>query len=102
MFLARRQQMQEEWKENATKLDWIGDITMEEVKQHNTKKDCWVVLNGFVYDISQYILHHPGGSNCFMPPNSKDITRNYYAVHPKVDPELIEKLKIGVLITKEA
>ncbi|OHT07129.1 Cytochrome b5-like Heme/Steroid binding domain containing protein [Tritrichomonas foetus] len=96
--MERRMEMQKAWAENAKQLDWIGDITMEQVKEHSTKKDCWVVLNGFVYDITQYVLNHPGGSNCFMPPNSKDITANFYGVHPKVDPALIEKLKIGKLV----
>ena len=102
MFHERRMEMQKEWEKNAKQLEWRGDITMEEVKQHATKKDCWCVLNGYVYDITQYVLNHPGGSNCFMPPNNKDITQVYYSVHPNVDPAMIEKLKIGKLVDKKS
>lgn len=98
MFMERRMKMQKEWAEKATQLEWKGDITMEEVNKHSTKQDCWVVFNGDVYDLTQYVLNHPGGSNCFMPPNSKDMTKAYYGVHPNVDPKLIEKLKIGHLV----
>ena len=100
-FREARTRMQQEWMESAKQCEWIGDITMEEVNQHNTKKDMWVVFNGFVYDMTQYIFKHPGGTNCFMPPYKKDITQQFMAIHPYVDPKLIEKLKIGKLVSSK-
>ena len=35
--------------------------SLEEVKQHNTKGDYWVVIDGGVYDISRWAPYHPGG-----------------------------------------
>ncbi|XP_052881648.1 cytochrome b5-like isoform X2 [Gossypium arboreum] len=29
--------------------------TMEEASQHNTKDDCWVVIDGKVYDVIPYL-----------------------------------------------
>jgi len=41
----------------------VGDtpkfITWEEVNRHNSEGDHWLVLNGQVYDLSNY--KHPGG-----------------------------------------
>lgn len=96
-FRERRLQMQREWMENAKQCEWIGDITVEELKKHNTKKDMWVVYDGYVYDLNQYMLHHPGGSNCFTG-NRQDITFQFQAVHAHVDIKIIEKLKIGKLV----
>lgn len=36
-------------------------ITMEEVAQHNDADDCWMVIDGNVYDVTEYISSHPGG-----------------------------------------
>lgn len=35
--------------------------TVEEVKDHNNKDDCWTIISGSVYDITSYIPRHPGG-----------------------------------------
>ncbi|EER09736.1 nitrate reductase, putative, partial [Perkinsus marinus ATCC 50983] len=36
-------------------------ITMEEVARHGTPNDCWIVVNGEVLDVTDYIKEHPGG-----------------------------------------
>jgi cytochrome b involved in lipid metabolism len=33
-----------------------------EVKQHNSKNDLWIVIDGYVYDITNFQKKHPGGS----------------------------------------
>jgi cytochrome b involved in lipid metabolism len=35
--------------------------SLSEVMSHSTKEDCWTVINGNVYDITEYIPNHPGG-----------------------------------------
>lgn len=96
-FHERRMQMQQEWIDSAKQCEWRGDITLEEVQKHNTKDDLWMVYKGFVYDITQYMNNHPGGTSCLMPTNGHDMTRAYQSVHPYVDIKMIEKLKIGQL-----
>lgn len=93
----RKMKMQKNFIENCKQLEYIGDITIKEVERHGTKDDLWIVLNGYVYDITKYVHAHPGGSNCFMTQN-KDITKKFNAIHRFVDLKIIEKLKIGKLI----
>lgn len=40
----------------------MGMISMEEVAKHNSPDDCWVVLHGQVYDLTEFHASHPGGS----------------------------------------
>jgi len=35
-------------------------ITREEVKKHNTVDDAWMIMNGVVYDVTDYLSLHPG------------------------------------------
>mmetsp|Transcript_107226 Transcript_107226/g.284311 ORF Transcript_107226/g.284311 Transcript_107226/m.284311 type:complete len:717 (-) Transcript_107226:113-2263(-) len=36
-----------------------GGIPLSEVSRHNKPHDCWVALNGVVYDLTDFLLHHP-------------------------------------------
>jgi L-lactate dehydrogenase (cytochrome) len=37
-------------------------ITVEEIKKHSSEKDCWIVVNDVVWDITDFIPTHPGGN----------------------------------------
>jgi fatty acid desaturase len=36
-------------------------LTWDEIKKHNKKFDCWLVIDGNVYDITRWADLHPGG-----------------------------------------
>jgi hypothetical protein len=63
--LAGHSGAQSVWEMNAettTDISSTGTITIKEVAQHSTAADCWSVVNGNVYDLTQWINEHPGGS----------------------------------------
>lgn len=35
--------------------------TLEDCKAHNKEEDCWLVISGKVYDVTQFLDEHPGG-----------------------------------------
>ncbi len=35
--------------------------TLDDVAAHATESNCWMVLDGDVYDVTTYIPNHPGG-----------------------------------------
>ena len=37
-----------------------------EVAKHNTRESCWVVVNGKVYDVTEYLDEHPGGAQIML------------------------------------
>ena len=32
-----------------------------EIRRHNTKEDCMIVIRGKVYAVQDFVKHHPGG-----------------------------------------
>ena len=64
-------------------------ITMQEVERHNTPDDCWVVINGKVYDLSEFRKGHPGGSKIITDNAGKDVSNLFNDVHPK---DIVERL----------
>ncbi|KAK6465203.1 cytochrome b2, mitochondrial precursor [Scheffersomyces coipomensis] len=57
-------------------------VSIEEIKKHNTKKDCWVIIHGKVYNVSDFIDEHPGGSAIILKYAGKDATKAFDPVHP--------------------
>ena len=39
----------------------VGPFTVDEVANHNKEDDCWIIVDGKVYDVTDYIDEHPGG-----------------------------------------
>ncbi|KAJ5167210.1 Hydroxyacid oxidase 2 [Penicillium canariense] len=52
-------------------------FTATEVAEHNTRKSCWVILYGKVYDVRP-----PGGANVILKLAGKDATEEFDPVHP--------------------
>eukprot|EP00029_Vermamoeba_vermiformis_P014063 TRINITY_DN908_c0_g1_i1.p1 TRINITY_DN908_c0_g1~~TRINITY_DN908_c0_g1_i1.p1 ORF type:complete len:131 (-),score=48.75 TRINITY_DN908_c0_g1_i1:118-510(-) len=70
--------------------------TWEEVAQHKTKADCWVVFEGKVLNISDFLSEHPGGEEVIMDHAGKDITQPFEDIgHSENAKELTEKYIIG-------
>jgi cytochrome b involved in lipid metabolism len=36
-------------------------ISVSEIDKHATADDCWIVVNGKVYDLTTFAPEHPGG-----------------------------------------
>lgn len=41
-------------------------FTKEEVAKHNSEEDCWLIIHGNVYDVSDYVGEHPGGGDLLL------------------------------------
>ncbi|KAK6931365.1 Cytochrome b5-like heme/steroid binding domain [Dillenia turbinata] len=72
--------------------------SMHEASQHNTKNDCWIVIDGKVYDVSTYLDDHPGGDDVLLEVTGKDAKEAFEdAGHSQDARELMETFCIGEL-----
>jgi cytochrome b involved in lipid metabolism len=58
-------------------------ITPEQVASHNKESDCWVILNGKVYDVTAFLPDHPGGKKAILAYAGKDASEEFNALHNK-------------------
>merc|ERR1719221_2162243 len=64
--------------------------TMQQVSEHSTRDDCWMILNGHFFDITEYIPFHPGGDE-ILKAKGKDGTALFYKFHRWVNIEALLK-----------
>ncbi|KZO91367.1 L-mandelate dehydrogenase [Calocera viscosa TUFC12733] len=57
-------------------------IPFNEVQLHNTRDDCWVVIDGEVYDVTHFLADHPGGTASILRMAGKDATDVFTPIHP--------------------
>ncbi|CAK9008239.1 unnamed protein product [Durusdinium trenchii] len=65
-----------------------GGMTLAEVAKHNSKADCWVVVDGQVLDVTSFLSEHPGGELAILTFAGKDATEEFNMIHP---PDVIGK-----------
>lgn len=41
-------------------------VTWEEVGKHVTPSDCWVVVDGSAYNVTDFLVEHPGGDEVLL------------------------------------
>jgi len=63
-------------------------LTMSEIKKHTKDGDCWVVIRGKVYDVSNFLNDHPGGKKTLLMGSGKDATEEFEMLHP---PNVLKK-----------
>ncbi|KAI1811261.1 FMN-dependent dehydrogenase [Poronia punctata] len=72
-------------------------ISAAEVAKHTSAESCWVILYGNVYDVTDFLPSHPGGSSVIMQLAGRDATEEYDPVHPPgtLEENLKPEAKLG-------
>eukprot|EP00884_Botryococcus_braunii_P009532 jgi/Botrbrau1/18580/Bobra.0367s0023.1 len=74
------------------------EYTAEEVARHKLVDDCWIILDGKVYDVSSYVEEHPGGA-AILRNAGADSTRGFHGPqHPDRVFDIIDDFCIGRLV----
>merc|ERR1712137_1338249 len=73
----------------------VQGYSLEEVAKHNTKGDCWVVFDGKVLDVTNFLSSHPGGELAILTFAGKDATEEFDMIHP---PDVIGKYAPDAII----
>eukprot|EP01083_Nonionella_stella_P290693 989119_1 len=71
----------------------LPKISMEEIKKHDSNESCWIIVNGFVLDITKFLPYHPVGAQCIIN-NGQNCDRDF-KFHGKQAQKLFFKFVIG-------
>uniref|UniRef100_A0A182RW11 Cytochrome b5 heme-binding domain-containing protein n=1 Tax=Anopheles funestus TaxID=62324 RepID=A0A182RW11_ANOFN len=80
------------------------EYTLAEVALRNGKADnpTWIVIRDSVYDVTQYMEDHPGGSELIAEWAGKDGTKDFDDFGHSSDAlRLLKTLQIGVLVVSD-
>ncbi|MCL7027914.1 hypothetical protein MKW94_013056 [Papaver nudicaule] len=66
----------------------------EDLSRHNQIKDCWLLISGKVYDVTQFMNDHPRGDQVLL--STADATEDFDDVgHSESAKEMLVKYYIG-------
>lgn len=71
----------------------LSVYSMEEVAQHSVQSDCWVVVDGLVFDLTPFVRLHASSFAC-----GTDVSTNYHANHgSEIRPQMMQ-FHIGSIV----
>lgn len=78
-------------------------LTAEEVAKHNNGQSCWVIIDAQVYDVTEFLLDHPGGAAVILRFAGQDATEEYDPIHPPgtIEKELPSDKILGKLVPSD-
>lgn len=60
-------------------------VSWGEIAKHKQNEDCWIVISGVVYDVTEYMSRHPGGKVAILKHKGKDCTSYFENVSAHSD-----------------
>ncbi|KAI8801521.1 cytochrome b5-like heme/steroid binding domain-containing protein [Cladochytrium replicatum] len=80
-------------------LNGLSRFKPSMLTQHRTKDDCWMAVQGKVYNVTPYLRYHPGGVSQLMRGAGRDATELYLTIHPWVNIDvMLDKCFLGYLV----
>lgn len=74
-------------------------FTAEEVSKHSSPESLWIIIDGAVYDVTEWQKKHPGGKKMLQKVGGKDASKQFHKYHDVgvVLKKYGDKFKIGTL-----
>merc|ERR1711939_844729 len=70
-------------------------LTAKEVSDHASADSAWVIIDGGVYDVTEFLEDHPGGKKVLLKACGEDSSAKFWQFHSK---KVLEKVAKPFLI----
>ncbi|KAF3358659.1 Transport protein particle subunit trs23 [Verticillium dahliae VDG1] len=75
-----------------------AEFTFQDVAEHNTKNDLYMVVHDKVYDCTKFVDEHPGGEEVMLDVGGQDATEAFEDVgHSDEARDTLAQLEVGTL-----
>ncbi|KAI0415583.1 hypothetical protein F5X98DRAFT_388775 [Xylaria grammica] len=90
--------MNTDYPTGATMAQDTPVYTAQQVAEHNSPDDLWIVISGKVYDVSKYTDDHPGGKDILVEVSGRDATEDFdFVGHSEDAKSTLADYEIGLL-----
>ncbi|QQS61199.1 MAG: cytochrome b5 domain-containing protein [Candidatus Moraniibacteriota bacterium] len=78
--------------------------TLEQVAEHATQENCWIIVDDTVVDATSFFGKHPGGDDKLLKGCGKDASEMFAQIkkHTPEGYEQLKKLKIGIFLPESS
>ena len=74
--------------------------TYQEIAEHNSPKDTWIIIDNKVYDVSKFLDEHPGGDEIIYEQAGRDATEYFLDIGHSDDAlKLLKSKCVGTVDT---
>ncbi len=84
----------------------VVPLTRQELAKHASADDCWLLIDGLIYDVTAFAPTHPGEAEVIHQNCGKDASAAFATKGDKGEPhsskatDLMKKFYLGALITQ--
>ncbi|XP_067055538.1 cytochrome b5-like isoform X2 [Acropora muricata] len=77
-------------------------FSLQDVSQHSDGNSCWIVIEDAVYDVTNFLAEHPGGSEIMLEHAGMDATSVFQDInHSTEAKKMLLGYYIGELIERD-
>ena len=87
--------------QQAPVVEQSKEFTIDEIAKHNNEKDCYMAIDGVVYDVTKFVSEHPGPKSKFLKNCGKDASKSFESkggigeTHSDTAKKMMPKMVIG-------
>ena len=77
------------------------EYTLEEIQKHCSCEDLWIIIDGYVFDVTSFLMKHPGGSKILLKYAAKECGEEFSQIGGHNDSytdALLEQFCVGKLV----
>lgn len=77
----------------------LPTYTRSQVSSHSSPSDGWIIINASIYDVSNFLPLHPGGSGVLLPylGGKQDASEIFFGLHRSIVLKQYSRLVIGTI-----